>query len=141
MTRLRQYASIALLLALGACVTPPPEAEPQAVKTVPEPVIEPEPESEPEPDKASFRLSIAAVGDMMIGTDYPQNHLPDDDGIGFLADVAPVLSAADIAFGNLEGDIPQRLDTGKRSAYTINLEHGCCSAASAPPAGACATLI
>ena len=40
---------------------------------------------------------------MMIGTDYPQNHLPDDDGIGFLADVAPILSAADLAFGNLEG--------------------------------------
>jgi hypothetical protein len=50
-----------------------------------------------------MRISIAAVGDMMIGTDFPQNHLPDDDGAGFLADVAPVLSAADIAFGNLEG--------------------------------------
>ncbi|MGI9232874.1 MAG: CapA family protein, partial [Woeseiaceae bacterium] len=40
---------------------------------------------------------------MMIGTDYPQNHLPDDDGIAFLADVAPFLSAADVTFGNLEG--------------------------------------
>jgi len=50
-----------------------------------------------------MRVSIASVGDMMIGTDYPQNHLPDDDGIGFLQDVTPVISAADIAFGNLEG--------------------------------------
>lgn len=40
---------------------------------------------------------------MMIGTDYPRNHLPDDDGVSFLADVAPYLSSADIAFGNLEG--------------------------------------
>jgi len=40
---------------------------------------------------------------MMLGTDYPQNHLPDDDGVSFLAAVTPVLSAADIAFGNLEG--------------------------------------
>ena len=40
---------------------------------------------------------------MMIGTDYPLNHLPDDDGVSFLADVAPVLSAADVTFGNLEG--------------------------------------
>ena len=50
-----------------------------------------------------MRISIAAVGDMMIGTDYPQNHLPDDDGASFLADVAPYLQQADIAFGNLEG--------------------------------------
>jgi len=40
---------------------------------------------------------------MMIGTDYPYDHLPDDDGLSFLADVTPVISAADIAFGNLEG--------------------------------------
>jgi poly-gamma-glutamate capsule biosynthesis protein CapA/YwtB (metallophosphatase superfamily) len=40
---------------------------------------------------------------MMIGTDYPANHLPDDDGVSFLSGVAPVISAADIAFGNLEG--------------------------------------
>lgn len=40
---------------------------------------------------------------MMIGTDFPENHLPDDDGVGFLRHVTPVLSAADIALGNLEG--------------------------------------
>lgn len=39
----------------------------------------------------------------MMGTDYPENILPDDDGVGFLSGVAPVLSAADITFGNLEG--------------------------------------
>jgi poly-gamma-glutamate capsule biosynthesis protein CapA/YwtB (metallophosphatase superfamily) len=39
---------------------------------------------------------------MMLGTDYPQNHLPDDDGVSFLNAVAPTLSAADVAFGNLE---------------------------------------
>ena len=50
-----------------------------------------------------MRVSIAGVGDMMLGTDFPENHLPDDDGISFLADVTSVLSAADIAFGNLEG--------------------------------------
>lgn len=40
---------------------------------------------------------------MMIGTDYPMSRLPDDDAASFLADVTPLLSAADIAFGNLEG--------------------------------------
>ena len=39
----------------------------------------------------------------MMGTDYPENILPDDDGVSFLGSVAPVLSAADITFGNLEG--------------------------------------
>ena len=40
---------------------------------------------------------------MMLGTDYPENHLPDDDGVGFLAAGTPVLQGADVAFGNLEG--------------------------------------
>ena len=43
-----------------------------------------------------MRITIASVGDMMIGTDFPENHLPDDDGVSFLADVTPVLSAADV---------------------------------------------
>src|SRR6185369_2007574 len=48
-------------------------------------------------------ITLAAVGDVMLGTDYPDNTLPDDDGASFLASVTPVLSVADIAFGNLEG--------------------------------------
>jgi len=48
-------------------------------------------------------LTVAAVGDIMLGTDFPENHLPDDDGIGFLRHVTPTLKAADIAVGNLEG--------------------------------------
>lgn len=50
----------------------------------------------------------------MLGTDYPQNHLPDDDGIGFLADVAPFLSSADVAFGNLEGVLVDGGEPGKK---------------------------
>ena len=61
-----------------------------------------------------MRISIASVGDMMIGTDYPRNHLPDDDGVSFLADVAPILSAADIAFGNLEGVLVDGGEPGKK---------------------------
>lgn len=56
------------------------------------------------PDTATkARISIATVGDIMIGTDYPENHLPDDDGIGFLRAVTPLLRSADITVGNLEG--------------------------------------
>ncbi len=50
---------------------------------------------------------------MMLGTDFPENHLPDDDGVSFLADVTPILSAADIAFGNLEGVLVDGGNPGK----------------------------
>src|SRR6185503_19308314 len=48
-------------------------------------------------------LDLAAVGDTMLGTDYPENILPDDDGVSFLDAVTPILSAPDVTFGNLEG--------------------------------------
>ena len=51
---------------------------------------------------------------MMIGTDYPQDHLPDDDGVGFLAGVAPWLWSADVAFGNLEGVLVDGGEPGKK---------------------------
>ena len=51
---------------------------------------------------------------MMIGTDYPENHLPDDDGVSFLADVTPFLSAADVTFGNLEGVLVDGGEPGKK---------------------------
>lgn len=40
---------------------------------------------------------------MMLGTDYPENRLPDDDGAGFLDAATPFLAAADFTMGNLEG--------------------------------------
>jgi poly-gamma-glutamate capsule biosynthesis protein CapA/YwtB (metallophosphatase superfamily) len=64
--------------------------------------------------KPSARISIAAVGDMMIGTDYPKNHLPDDDGVGFFSAVTPQLSAADITVGNLEGTLVDGGEPGKK---------------------------
>jgi hypothetical protein len=89
-----------------ACATGPTLETQQTVST-PEPTEEvpgpAAPAPPPAPEKSALRVSIASVGDMMIGTDYPQDHLPDDDGVSFLADVAPFLSAADVAFGNLEG--------------------------------------
>lgn len=59
---------------------------------------------------------------MMLGTDYPENHLPDDDGVTFLADVRKVISAADIAFGNLEGvlidgGLPAKKCSNPRACY------------------------
>lgn len=50
-------------------------------------------------------LTIAAVGDIMLGTDFPNRSSlpPKDDPDALLTSVAPYLQAADIAFGNLEG--------------------------------------
>src|SRR5262245_41398486 len=39
----------------------------------------------------------------MPGTDFPENTLPDDDGLSFFDAVTPILSAPDVAFGNFEG--------------------------------------
>ncbi|MCH7820427.1 MAG: CapA family protein [Proteobacteria bacterium] len=97
------------LIALGACSTTPTEPPP-----IPKPTrIDPEPIAVAEPDKRDLRISIAAVGDMMLGTDYPENHLPDDDGVSFLNAVTAVISSADIAFGNLEGVLVDGGDPGK----------------------------
>jgi len=59
---------------------------------------------------------------MMLGTDYPENHLPDDDGAGFLAAVEPVLRSADLTIGNLEGVLvdggtPRKVCTNPRACF------------------------
>ncbi len=113
---LKSFVLVAAWL-LAACSAVPPVAAPQS-EPEPAPLEKllppPPPLAPPAPDKSAFRVSIAAVGDMMIGTDYPQNHLPDDDGVSFLNEVAPILSAADLAFGNLEGVLIDGGEPGKK---------------------------
>jgi hypothetical protein len=49
-------------------------------------------------------ITIAAVGDIMLGSPFPnETRMPPNDGADLLKDVTPILSGADIAFGNLEG--------------------------------------
>ncbi|MEM7297430.1 MAG: CapA family protein [Bacteroidota bacterium] len=51
-------------------------------------------------------VSIAAVGDIMTGTNFPnKSYLPRDTGRYLWERVKPILKSADIAFGNLEGTI------------------------------------
>ena len=113
--RNKRSAFFALLLA-GCAGTPIPEpvvqSEPEPAPIAPEPA--PAPPPAPLPDVSHKRITIAAVGDMMLGTDYPENHLPDDDGVSFLANVTPVLSSADITFGNLEGVLVDGGEPGKK---------------------------
>ena len=49
-------------------------------------------------------IEIVAVGDMMLGTNYPDNsYLPRNEGKDQLTGVDSLLSGSDILFGNLEG--------------------------------------
>ena len=116
----RSLLAIPACLLVAACASAPePEAEPKAETAVEparpaEPVAAaPPPEPVPDPRLAQ-RVSFALVGDMMLGTDYPENILPDDDGVGFLADVADVLSNVDLAIGNLEGVLVDGGEPGKQ---------------------------
>ncbi|HYG19709.1 MAG TPA: CapA family protein [Ohtaekwangia sp.] len=54
-------------------------------------------------------LTIIGVGDIMMGTSYPEDKLPPEDGAFLLRAVEPVLRDADVTFGNLEGTL---LDAG-----------------------------
>ncbi|CAN5350936.1 hypothetical protein BH24PSE2_BH24PSE2_11970 [soil metagenome] len=83
-------AFAAVILVIGGCAN-----EPASIR-LPQPAVVEAPAEPRGP------LTIAAVGDIMLGTDYPQNHLPDDGGASFLTAATPVLESADVAFGNLE---------------------------------------
>lgn len=63
-------------------------------------------------------LTIIGVGDIMMGTNYPdEGYLPPNKGSDLLRDVKPILQNADVTFGNLEGVI---LDDGGDAKYCRN---------------------
>lgn len=66
------------------------------------PVPDREPMGPPAPGERQ-PIRVAAVGDIMLGTDFPDDRLPPDRGRGQLEAPAGLLSAADLAFGNVEG--------------------------------------
>ncbi len=65
-------------------------------------ITSPFPEVPPQPSR---KLHIGAVGDVMLGTDFPENWLADDDGASILTQVVPILRQPDITFINLEGTL------------------------------------
>ncbi len=54
---------------------------------------------------AGTTVRLRAVGDMMIGTDFPAGYLPPDAGAGTFDAVGAALRDADFTFGNLEGPL------------------------------------
>ena len=59
----------------------------------------------PGPEEPARAIRIAAVGDIMMGTTFPEPILPPEDGATLFRDVAPLLAGHDIVFGNLEGPL------------------------------------
>ena len=50
-------------------------------------------------------LTVAMVGDIMMGTTFPTTQLPPHNGAELFKDATPILKRADIAVGNLEGTL------------------------------------
>ncbi len=87
----------------GCATTIEEKPAPVADTVVPAPVEEVIPEPVPPPAPPKPPITIASVGDMMLGTDFPTDRLADDDGKGQLSEARIYLSRAQVAFGNLEG--------------------------------------
>jgi poly-gamma-glutamate capsule biosynthesis protein CapA/YwtB (metallophosphatase superfamily) len=63
-------------------------------------------------------ICIAAVGDIMLGTSYPDKKtLPPDSAKNSFKNVTAELRDADVTFGNLEGTL---LDTGSPANYRLH---------------------
>lgn len=126
---IRHLCLSALLLTLWACSGPAPRDLPETQISVEPTPAEPataaapadsieiqaqpaiaEPEPEPAAQPLVAALSVAAAGDVMLGTTFPDNWLSKADGAEMLAATADYFRAADVAFLNLEGVL---LDDGK----------------------------
>jgi hypothetical protein len=87
---------------------PPAEPQPPATPSSPAPPEKPGTGAAPSAERARTPVTFAAVGDVMLGSSFPDETgglLPPDDGARLLDEVAPILRAADVAFGNLEGPL------------------------------------
>lgn len=64
-------------------------------------------------EQAPQVITITAVGDIMMGTTFPEDLLPPDDGNGIFHGAAPAFSGSDIVLGNLEGPLADGGETTK----------------------------
>ena len=83
---------------------------------------------------AAGGITVAAVGDIMMGTDFPRPRLPRKGGRALLSQAAPLFAGADIAMANLEGPLlaggkPAKVAVSGRSylfrtppSYAFNLK-------------------
>ena len=62
---------------------------------------------------AASSIRLRAVGDVMLGTDFPAGYLPPNDGADLLDEVEVLLADADLTFANLEGPLCDGGETKK----------------------------
>ena len=112
--------------------TPPPTAakpaspsspvlQPLPAQTTPTPQSTPSPSvAQPiavdaaHPTSGYDEIVITAVGDVMLGTTFPdESTLPPNDGADLLTEVTPFLKRGDVVYGNLEGPIVDGGDSAK----------------------------
>jgi len=68
-------------------------------------------------------LSIIAVGDIMMGTTYPEIRLPPNDGKDIFSNISEILKISDLTLGNLEGPLTdlgectKKIEKGKVYAF------------------------
>ncbi|QHS54608.1 CapA family protein [Mucilaginibacter sp. 14171R-50] len=102
-----------LILIIAAC-TRPPSGSP----VIKNPVAKAQPSTAVAPPDA---INIAAVGDIMLGSSYPDSTcLPPDSAKNSFKHALKDLREADLAFGNLEGVL---LDTGAPVGYKLRFKH------------------
>ena len=68
------------------------------------------------PKITNREIVVTAVGDVMLGTTFPDDNgdmLPPNDGASLLAEVTPILKRGDVVFGNLEGPLVNSGDSLK----------------------------
>jgi len=85
-----RHHALALILLLALAIPARAEDNAAAVRAEPAPTIR-----------------IAAVGDIMMGTTFPEPILPPEDGATLFRSVAPLLAGNDIVLGNLEGPLTE----------------------------------
>ncbi len=77
------------------------------------------------PAQDSAPIVIRAVGDVVLGSDYPQRHLPSASDKQRMAALRLELRHADIVVGNLEGVLsdkgPARKDASKAGLFTFRM--------------------
>ena len=110
----------------------PAQASPAVQQPSPSPPPQPSPSLWPAGDSSSpaaDEITIAAVGDVMLGTTFPdESALPPNDGADLLTEVTPFLKRGDVVYGNLEGPLT---DTGE-SAKCRGKKLGTCFAFRVP---------
>ena len=78
-------------------------------------------------------IRVFAVGDIMIGSTFPKEALPPNDGIDYFNEVKPLLEGSDILFGNLEGPLTEGGTSAKCGNYQPGPDVKPCYAFRSPP--------